>query len=134
MADLNCRPLRCQRSALTKTELIAHRELDAIASIGMGYIGKKNFWRKIKRPPLKGKKRRRIETIETDWKTYNSSSKILQKKIEKNPDNYEKWILILCESKQDMAIWETYYQIDMYLDDDWNKLYNQVINLRVRVR
>ena len=37
------------------------------------YIGKKQMVRKIKRKPLKGKKRKRIDFIESDWKTYTGS-------------------------------------------------------------
>ena len=38
------------------------------------YIGKKQCQSIRKRPPLKGKKNKRHEKIETDWKTYTSSS------------------------------------------------------------
>ena len=101
---------------------------------GMLYIGKKNFWKKIKRKPLKGKKRRRISIVESDWKTYNSSNKILQEKIELDPSNYEKNIIELCSSKQDMAIYETAHQIKAYLNGEWGQYFNEVINIRVRVR
>jgi len=101
---------------------------------GMSYIGKKNFWKKIRRKPLKGKKRVRLDRVESDWKTYNSSNAFLQDKIPKNPDNYIKTIIRCCKSKQDMAIWETWIQIDVYLRGDWDEYYNEVINLRVRVR
>ena len=41
---------------------------------GHDYIGRKFFTKKLKRPPLKGKKNKRISTVETDWKTYWGSS------------------------------------------------------------
>jgi len=100
----------------------------------MRYIGKKNFWKKIRRKPLKGTKRVRLDRVESDWKTYNSSNKILQEKIPKNPNNYVKSILKLCKSKEEMAIWETWLQIKYYIEGNWDKLYNEVINLRCRVR
>ena len=36
---------------------------------GKKYIGKKQMVRRIKRKPLKGKKRKRIDFIESDWKS-----------------------------------------------------------------
>jgi len=38
------------------------------------YIGRKQMVKKIKRAPLKGKKRKRIDYVESDWKTYTGSS------------------------------------------------------------
>jgi hypothetical protein len=103
-------------------------------STGKKYIGKKNFWKTIKRKPLKGKKRRRRAVIETDWKVYNSSNEELKYKIANNPSNYVKRILWLCESKMDMALREAYAQLEAYFRGDWNQYYNEVINLRLRVR
>ena len=37
---------------------------------GYDYIGRKYFITIKKRPPLKGKKNKRHEVVETDWKTY----------------------------------------------------------------
>ena len=44
---------------------------------GKKYIGKKQMIRKIRRNPLKGKKRKRIDYVESDWKTYTGSSDAL---------------------------------------------------------
>ena len=41
---------------------------------GHDYIGRKYFTTIKKRPPLKGKKNKRRETVETDWKDYWGSS------------------------------------------------------------
>ena len=41
------------------------------------YIGKKQMVRKIRRNPLKGKKRKRVDYVESDWKTYTGSSDAL---------------------------------------------------------
>jgi hypothetical protein len=38
------------------------------------YIGKKQCQSVRKRPPLKGKKNKRHQIVETDWRTYTSSS------------------------------------------------------------
>lgn len=48
---------------------------------GKRYIGKKFFW-SIRRHKVKGKKRRRVERKESDWKYYKSSSKRVQKEIQ----------------------------------------------------
>jgi len=50
---------------------------------GKKYIGKKQCKSKLKRKPLKGKKNKRIEIKESDWKTYTSSSTELNADIEK---------------------------------------------------
>ena len=50
---------------------------------GKKYIGKKQCVRKIRRKPLKGKTRNRIDHKESDWKTYTSSSNELNEYIQK---------------------------------------------------
>ena len=50
---------------------------------GKKYIGKKQCKSRIKRKPLKGKKRNRIDSKESDWKTYTSSSNELNELIKK---------------------------------------------------
>ena len=44
---------------------------------GKKYIGKKQMKRKIRRSPLKGKTRKRVDFVESDWKTYTGSSDTL---------------------------------------------------------
>ena len=46
---------------------------------GKYYIGKKFFWKILKRPPLKGKKNKRHEKQPSDWKEYWGSSEELLK-------------------------------------------------------
>lgn len=101
---------------------------------GMYYIGKKNYWKIIKYPPLKGRKNKRHKKVESDWKEYNSSNKILQEEIMKHPDNYRFTIIKNCKDKTEMAVWETYYQLQAYTRGEWHKLYNETVNLRVRIR
>ena len=98
------------------------------------YFGIKKFWKKIKRKPLKGKKRKRIEFVESDWKDYNSSNKELQELIENNPERFVKEIVKLCDSVTEMKAYEAHYQLCYYVAGDWDKLYNEVINLRLRIR
>lgn len=105
-------------------------ELDS----GKSYIGIKKFWKKIKYKPLKGKKNKRTKIIESDWKTYNSSCKELKEKIEKNPKNYVKVVSMICYSLTELKAQEAYLQLKEYLYGDWNMLYNEMINLRLRIR
>ena len=46
------------------------------------YIGKKLFWNKRKLKPLKGKTRRRIQVVESDWKNYYGSNEELQQLVD----------------------------------------------------
>ena len=101
---------------------------------GMEYIGIKNYWKTVKYPPLKGRKNKRHRKVETDWKTYNTSSPIMQKKLEENPDNYIKRILSWHTSKSELKATEAYWQLKAWYSGNWSMLYNEVINLRVRLR
>ena len=103
-------------------------------STGMLYIGQKKFWKRVKYKPLKGMKRPRWKKLSSDWRTYKTSNKILQEKIAKNRRGYEMWILKLCKSKIEMNIYETKEQIDWYTSGNWNRLYNECINCRMRIR
>lgn len=77
-------------------------------STGKYYIGKKIFWNKVCKPPLKGKKRRRISRKPSDWKTYYGSSDELKALVVENPDDFVRTILRVCKSKSEMSYWETY--------------------------
>lgn len=100
---------------------------------GMSYIGIKKFNKNIKYKPLKGCKNKRHIQKESDWREYNSSNKILQEKILKNPDNYQKTIIKCCRSQTELRCSETFLQLQYYFNGDWNKLYNQMINIRLRI-
>lgn len=98
---------------------------------GKKYIGKKQCIRKIKRKPLKGKTRNRIDHRESDWKTYTSSSKELNDDIEKQGiENFEFRILKICGSKWELGYEEIKEQIarDVLRRDDY---YNGIINVRI---
>ena len=98
------------------------------------YIGIKKYWKRIKRKPLKGKKRKRIEIVESDWRTYNSSNKLLQKKIAEDPRNYRKIIVRNCKTIIEMKCAEAFEQLQLYLTGNWDKCYNEYIGLRLRIR
>lgn len=73
---------------------------------GKFYIGKKNFWKKIKRPPLKGYKRVRRDIVQSNWKKYCSSSDEVKKLVE---EGYTptRTILRLCSSQKEATFFET---------------------------
>jgi hypothetical protein len=98
---------------------------------GKKYIGKKQCIRKIKRKPLKGKTRNRIDHKESDWKTYTSSSNELNEDIQKHgKENFEFRILKVCGSKWELGYEEIKEQIsrDVLRRDDY---YNGIINVRI---
>lgn len=95
------------------------------------YIGKKQCISRIKRRPLKGKTRNRIDHKESDWKTYTSSSNELNLDIEKyGKDNFTFKIIKACGSKWELAYEEIKEQIsqNVLLRDDY---YNGIINVRI---
>lgn len=100
----------------------------------MSYIGIKKFWNKTKYPALKGRKNKRCFMRESHWRTYNSSNLELEKKILANPSNYRKVIVKFCETITDMKCNEAFFQLQYYVDGKWDKLFNQMVNLRVRIR
>ena len=95
------------------------------------YIGKKQMVSKRTRPPLKGKKRKRIEFVESDWKTYVSSSNELVNDMQKiGKEKFKFEILRFCHNKSQLAYYEAKEQFDreVLLKEDY---YNGMINLRL---
>lgn len=100
-------------------------------SDGMKYIGKKFFWSVRKLPPLKGKKRKRTVTKESDWRTYFGSNAILKEEaLRLGTDNYLREILHMCETKGACSYWEAKLQFehDVILREDYH---NQLIMCRI---
>lgn len=98
---------------------------------GMKYIGKKQCTSRIKRKPLKGKRRNRIDYKDSDWREYTSSSNELNNDIIKyGKDKFEFKILKPCGSKWELAYEEIKEQIqrNVLLRDDY---YNGIINVRI---
>ncbi len=76
------------------------------------YLGKKQFWIKFKRPPLKGRKNKRHAVKESLWKEYTGSSERLNEAIAKNGmDNYSFEIESLHESKSSLHYAEVKAQV-----------------------
>ena len=84
------------------------------------YIGIKKFWTK------KGK--------ETNWKSYVSSSAKLKGMDVNNPKLFEKEIIHLCKSITEMKTREALIQLMFYDNGRWDELYNEMINIRLRIR
>ena len=78
---------------------------------GYDYVGRKYFKTIKKRPPLKGKKNKRLETIETDWKDYwGSSSRLVADILELGKEQFKREIIHLCKSRGETNYMEAYYQ------------------------
>ena len=98
---------------------------------GKKYIGKKQMVRRIKRKPLKGKKRKRIDFIESDWKSYTGSSDSLNNDILTiGMDKFKFNILKFCQSKFELSYFEAKIQFenDVLLSENY---YNGIINCRI---
>jgi hypothetical protein len=95
------------------------------------YIGKKQCISRVKRKPLKGKTRNRIDHKESDWKTYTGSSKELNDDIAKyGKENFTFTILEWCGSKWELGYKEIKRQIecDVILSESF---YNGILNVRI---
>lgn len=98
---------------------------------GTRYIGQKRFFKTIIRPPLKGQKRKRRSIVESDWKTYFSSSDVLKQQLaESSLDNFKKEILAICYSKGMLSYTEAKLQFDLGVLFD-NTYQNGIIQTRI---
>jgi len=78
---------------------------------GYDYVGRKYFKTIKKRPPLKGKKNKRRETVETDWKDYwGSSARLVEDLTRLGKDKFTREIIHLCKSRGETNYMEAYYQ------------------------
>lgn len=83
---------------------------------GKFYVGRRTFWNKIIKTPLKTKKRKRVSYIESEWRTYESSSVHVKSLIEQHRESqthsrikFE--IIQLCRSKSAMSYGECFWII-----------------------
>jgi len=98
---------------------------------GKKYIGKKQFYRTIKRPPLKGRKNKRIKLVESDWRVYTGSCAELNEDIELlGKGKFTFNILTICYSKWELAYEEAKIQFEMGVLLT-NEYYNGIINCRI---
>ena len=89
------------------------------------YVGKKNFWSTRRLPPLKGKSRRRVKKIESNWMEYYGSNEELNLLVEStSQDQFKREILYLCKGKGEMSYLELKEQVDrevLFKDDYYNE-------------
>lgn len=86
-------------------------------STGKFYIGYKGFYSNRKKKLLKSeistdkrKKTYKIETTESNWKSYNSSNKELETLILSNPEAFNKEVLLLLKTEKTAKYYEQKYQ------------------------
>jgi hypothetical protein len=96
---------------------------------GRQYIGKKFFW-SLRRKQV-NKVRKRIK-IESDWKTYWSSSDELHADInELGQDNFMREIIYLCPSKGTTNYMEAKEQFSRGVLENKEKWYNGIIQCKI---
>ena len=94
----------------------------------MYYIGKKKFWSRVTRPPLKGKKNKRRSLKESDWKSYYGSSEIVKDLVENTGEwRFKRKILRLCKTTGEMSYYEMKEQIDNDVLLKPNEYYNAFV-------
>ena len=86
------------------------------------YIGKKFLYTTRRLPPLKGFKRKRKVTKESDWLSYRSSSEIV-----KNWQSITKRILVYAYSKKDLTYLETKYLFKEEALEDHNCMNSNIL-------
>ena len=101
----------------------------------MKYIGKKKFWSKVTKPPLKGKKNKRRSLKESDWKDYYGSSEEVKSLVENTGEwRFKRKIIRLCKSLGEMS----YYEMKEQLDNDVllkpNEYYNAFVGGKIHRR
>ena len=98
---------------------------------GMMYIGKKFFWKPKILPKNKTRKRRVRTRVESDWREYYGSNKlVIQLVEEKGRDNYKREILRMCKTKGECSYYEAKLQFenDVLLNP---KYYNEFIGCKI---
>lgn len=99
---------------------------------GKKYIGKKQMVTILKRDPLKGKKRKRLSLIETDWRKYTSSSNILNEMIKKEgKEQFTFEILQFGSCKWELAYAECLEQFNRKVIFKQDEYLNGIINIRL---
>lgn len=95
------------------------------------YIGCKKLLKRIKRKPLKGKKRNRISYVDNNVNSYWGSSEELKNDIEKyGLECFERKVLHMCENQWEMKFLEMYEQMKHNVLFDKSS-YNGIINVRI---
>jgi hypothetical protein len=98
---------------------------------GRKYIGKKVFYNRVKKPPLKGKTRKRVSVKQSDWRTYYGSNKELNEDVAKHGNmNFRRVILQTCKSKGECSYYEAKLQFDNQVLESYD-YYNEWIMCKI---
>ena len=98
----------------------------------MKYIGKKKFWSKVTRPPLKGRKNKRRSVKESDWQRYHGSNAKVKYLVEEDgPGRFQRAILRLCDSPGELTYYEMKEQIDKEVLFKPDEYYNAFIGGKI---
>lgn len=97
---------------------------------GKKYIGKKLITCKRRLPPLKGQKKKRIKTMQTDWEKYFGSSELVQGLVVERQQDFSREVLLLCKSKGELNYREAEMQFarGVLMSDDY---FNGIINCKI---
>lgn len=99
---------------------------------GKKYIGKKLWQTKRKLPPLKGKTRKRIKIVETDWRSYYGSNDVIKQLVEEKGENeFKREILYLCRSKGELGYLEAKVQFDYEVLLKPEEYHNGIIQCKI---
>lgn len=99
---------------------------------GRAYVGKKSLSRRVSRPPLKGRKRRRRSVVESDWRDYWGSSEELKVDVERyGQDAFSREILCFCDSRGELTYAELREQVLRDVLHHPDKFYNSYIGCRI---
>lgn len=95
---------------------------------GKKYIGKKILKHKKTRPPLKGYKRKRVEYVESDWKTYYGSHEGIKQLLKENSENdFYREIIDFATTKKYLSYLETKYQFQLGVLEKQSEYFNSNI-------
>ena len=95
------------------------------------YIGCKKLLKRLKRKPLKGKKRNRISYVDNNVDSYWGSSEELKKDIKQyGLEHFKREVLHMCENQWELKFLEMYEQMKRNVLFDKSS-YNGIINLRI---
>lgn len=95
---------------------------------GKKYIGKKILKHKKTRPPLKGYKRKRVEYVESDWKTYYGSHDGIKELLKENKQNeFHREIIDFAKTKKYLSYLETKYQFQLGVLEKQSEYFNSNI-------
>jgi len=111
--------------------IIKNNHPDLPADAKQYYIGKKQLLKRIKRKPLKGKTRNRIDFVDNNVQRYWGSSKELQEEIAKwGIEHFSRQVLEMTTSKWHAAYAELQWQLKygVLLDP---RSFNGIVNVRI---